>query len=254
MALQTNQPHLMPHQHSRIYGTMRFVARRASFEPDWRVLERERSALIAMALNTAGFVSRECLGHGRTCRPMRIVAIDARHGIFRNLVSVWLLKLRHHLQVASGAQLVDLFRSSRDQPYRSVRVNRVASDAGNRILHMAALNPPRMRHLIQVASHADLVCVYRCKFGGIPDVVGRHRTRMFGARSMAGFAGVPLPGASFIGIDDFVRTLGKIVIQVFMTCLAGFGAGIILAELSRCFVVRSLHHSQKRELRRDCQK
>ena len=103
---------------------------------------------------------------------MRIMAIDARHGVFRDLMTIGLLKLRHHLQVASGAEFVDLFRCPHHQPYRAVCMDRVAGDAGNGILHVAALNPPRMRCLIEVASHADLVCLNGGKLGGIPDIAG----------------------------------------------------------------------------------
>ena len=151
---------------------MRFMARGASFEPHRRMFKRKGSALIAMAFDTAGLVSGECLAHCQPRRPMRIVAIDACHGIFRDLVTVGLLKLRHHLQVASGAESVDLFRSPRHQPFRAVCMDGVAGDAGNRILHMAALNASGMRCLIQMASHADLVCLNGCELSGIADIVG----------------------------------------------------------------------------------
>ena len=153
---------------------MRFMARRAPFEPHRRMFERKRSALIAMAFDTAGLISRECLAHCRPRRPMRIMAIHARHGIFGDLMTVWLLKLRHHLQVASGAQFVDLFGGPRDQPQRPIRVDGMAGDAGNRILHMAALNASGLRCLIQMTSHADLVRLNGGKFVGIPDIFRRN--------------------------------------------------------------------------------
>ena len=131
MALQADQPYLVSYQHPGIHRPMRFMAGGASFEPHRRMFERKRSALIAMAFDTAGLISRECLSHCRPRRPMRVMTIDAGHSIFRNLVPVGFLKLSHYLQVASGAHFVDLFRRPGNQPHRSVRVDGVAGDAGN---------------------------------------------------------------------------------------------------------------------------
>ena len=69
MALQTLVADFMPGQQFRIGGGVRNVARRAAFQAHRSVLERKRSAFIAVAIGTS-VVARHRLA-------MRIVAIDA---------------------------------------------------------------------------------------------------------------------------------------------------------------------------------
>src|SRR6266849_3367658 len=57
MALQADVTDLMTHQHARVRRSMRFVARSAAFQPHRRMLENERAALVAMALQAARLVA-----------------------------------------------------------------------------------------------------------------------------------------------------------------------------------------------------
>jgi hypothetical protein len=65
------------------------------------MLERERSTLVAMAIQAPRLVGAEGLRHGRTYTPVWVVTIDAAHGAFRQLVMVRPLKLRPDVEVAA---------------------------------------------------------------------------------------------------------------------------------------------------------
>src|SRR6266568_3034305 len=59
MALQTHDPHLLPREHTGVRRSVRFVTAPAALKPHRRMLERERSPLVAMTAETARFVGRE---------------------------------------------------------------------------------------------------------------------------------------------------------------------------------------------------
>src|SRR5471030_2453214 len=103
MTLQTDLLHHRPRQHAWIGRPVRFVARGTAFKAHRRVLKREWTALVSMALETARFVGGESLIHGVACAAVRVVAIDAGHRAFRHPMMKWFLKLRHHVGVAGGA-------------------------------------------------------------------------------------------------------------------------------------------------------
>src|SRR5579871_6614143 len=101
-----------------------------AFEADRPMLERERTTLVAVAGDAAGFVRGECLRRrGLEC-PMRIVAIDAAHGAFGELVMIGPLELRPDVQVAARTFFVDRGRLARDQVGSTVLVHFVTSGAG----------------------------------------------------------------------------------------------------------------------------
>src|ERR1700721_490592 len=80
VALETYEAYLLPRQHAGVGGAVRPMAGGATFEAPRFMLERERAALIAVAIETAGFVGAETLLHGGTNGTVRIVAIHASHG------------------------------------------------------------------------------------------------------------------------------------------------------------------------------
>ena len=104
VAFQTHLPHLRANQHSRVGRSVLLMAGGAAVELHRRMLERERSALIAMALQATRFARRERLRHRRTHGAVRVVAIHALHGIFRNLVPEGHFELRLDIGVAAFAQ------------------------------------------------------------------------------------------------------------------------------------------------------
>ena len=89
------------------------MARRAAFKAHRRVLESERPALVAVAVEASRLVRGEDLRHRRPDAAVRIVAIDAAHRAFRQLVVIGPLELRPHVEVAARAQLVDRGRALR---------------------------------------------------------------------------------------------------------------------------------------------
>jgi hypothetical protein len=138
----TFETHLLHHgsrQHARIRRSMRLMACGAIFEPDRRMFKREWTALVAMTLETAGFIGAEVPGHRATCAAVRVVAIDAGHGAFRHSMVKRLLKLSHRIDVACGALLVDGRGLARHQSQRTVGVDLVARGAGHLIFCVTAL-------------------------------------------------------------------------------------------------------------------
>src|SRR5580692_7332868 len=63
VALETHKADLLPRQHPRVRGAVRFMTSGAAFEAHRFVLECERTALIAVAIQTARFVGAETLLH-----------------------------------------------------------------------------------------------------------------------------------------------------------------------------------------------
>src|SRR5580698_7675714 len=101
----------------------------AALEAHRVVLECERTAFIAVAIETTGFVGGETLLHGGAYRTVRIVAIHAAHGVLRQLVAIGLLEFRPYVQMATGAFGVDSRGAARHQAHRPIGVNFVATDA-----------------------------------------------------------------------------------------------------------------------------
>jgi hypothetical protein len=172
MALETNQPHFLPDQHSRIGRPMRLVAGSAAFQAHWGVFESKRTALVAVAPEAAGFVGRKNLHHAGPEASVRIVAIHARHGAFRQPVLERPLKLAPDAGMTGGALSVNLRSFARDQTEGSVGMNLVAGRARNLILGVAALQTTDVCRLIQVTGQADFVGGDSCQLRGIADILG----------------------------------------------------------------------------------
>lgn len=86
---------------------MRLVAGSAALEADGTMFKGERPALIAVALETAGFIRSKGLHHRRPDVSVGVVAVDATHRTFGQFVTERLLKLRPDPLVATGALGVD---------------------------------------------------------------------------------------------------------------------------------------------------
>lgn len=148
VAFQTNDAYFLARQHAGIGRAVGLMAGRTAFKTHRAVFEREGPALVAMTLQTARLVSAESLRHSRTNTAVRIVAIDAAHRTFRQLVMIRSLKLRPHVRVATRALFVDRCGLSIHQPVRSVGVNFVTGGAGDLIFGMTALQPANVGRLI----------------------------------------------------------------------------------------------------------
>jgi hypothetical protein len=78
------------------------------------MFEREWAALVAVALEASGLVSREDLCHRRPYAPVRIMAIDAGHYSFRHPMVERLLELAPDRGLTTRALFVDGRSFSRD--------------------------------------------------------------------------------------------------------------------------------------------
>ena len=223
----------MPVQHAGIGAAVRFVAGIAALELHGRVLERERTAFIAMTFEAARLIRREGLGHGRPQGAVGIVAIHAGHLVLRNLVAEGFGELRLDALMATGAERVHLRSGARHQARRAIRVNGVAGDAAHGVFHVAALDPLGMFGRIEMAAQADLVGLFRHQLLRIADLGRVRRPGMFRASAMAGLATMFFPAAPLIGLDKGVGALLVVVPDIFVTGLAGLGAHVLFAELLR---------------------
>ena len=103
VTLEADQAHFLARQHPRICRAVRLVAAPATFKTHHGMLEGERTAFIPMTVETSRFVRGEYLRHCRPHGAVRIVAIDAGHRGFRQLVVVRPLELRPDIDVTACA-------------------------------------------------------------------------------------------------------------------------------------------------------
>lgn len=234
MAFETHEPHFVPRQHTRVGGTVGFMAGRAPFESYRFMLEREGTALITVAIEAAGFVGGETLLHRGAYGAVRIVAVDATHGAFGQLVMVGLLELRPYVQVAACALSINRGVAVRHEAHWPVRVNFVAGHTGNLILAVAVLQSPDLSGRVEMAAHADLVGRRHCQLRRIADVRSGRRFRMFLSRPVAGFAGTAHKATVLIRVDLGMRTLLERVEEVLMAGAARGGSGVRRRRRIRC--------------------
>ena len=175
MALEANESYFLARQHSRIGRAVRLMTGRAAFKPHRTVLESERAALVAMAIQASRFVRAESLRHAGADAAVGIVAIDTTHSALRQLVVVRPLKLSPDVDMATRALLIQRGWLALDQSVGPVGVNFMAGRAGDLILGMTALQPAHVCGLIQVTAEADLVGCRGTKLAGIANVLGGSR-------------------------------------------------------------------------------
>jgi hypothetical protein len=157
VTLQTDLANILPGEHPGVGGAMRFMTGSATLKANGGVLEGEGAADLRVALEASRFVGGCELHHARTEASVRVVAIDARHGVLHQAVGERLLKGRPDGQMASGAELIDVGRLARDESEGPVGVNLVAGGASNLILGVATRDAAHLGGLVQMASEADAV-------------------------------------------------------------------------------------------------
>ena len=232
VALQADQAHFRTRQHPWIGRAMRLMAGHTAFETHRPVLERERSALVAMAVQASRLVRGEGLRHRGADTAVRIVAVDATHRAFRQLMMIGLLKLRPDIDMAARALFVDCGRLAEHEPVGPIRVHFVAGRAGDLILRVTALQAPDVGRLIQVAGETDLVGGRRREFRRIANGRGRRRFGMLLRGAMAGLAGTPLPATFRAGLDCVVGAFREGVVDILVADLADFRADVTRRESS----------------------
>jgi hypothetical protein len=120
----------------------------------------------------------------------------------------------------------------------AIHMDLVAGRASHLISGVAALQPARVRRLIQMASQADLVGRYRRQLRRISYVIGRRRLRVLLRRAVAGFASLAREAALLVRLYLLVRRLCERFGDVFMTCRARLGS------CKTGFILRQAHSSQ----------
>jgi hypothetical protein len=226
VTLQADQPYFLAGQHPGIRRTVRLVTAPATFKTHHSMLEGKWSAFVAMTIETSRFISGEDLRHGRPDAAVRIVAIDAGHGAFRELVMVRPLELRPNIYVTARTQLVYRRSFARYQAKGPIGMNLMTRGAGHLILDMAALQAANLRRLVEVAREAAPVHFRRRKLGGVADVGGTGAFRVFAAGTVARFTPVRLKTAPLVLLDCDVRVLLESLVDVFVANLTSFRAYI----------------------------
>ena len=157
VALQADQPDFLPDQHARVGRSVNLMATGAALKTYRRVLKGERAALVAVTLQTSGFVGCENLRHRGPDAAMRVVTIHATHRALRKFVMKRLLKLRPLRYMTGPALFIDCRRLANYHSEGSVGMYLVAGGAGHLVLGVAALQPSDVCRLIHMTAHADLV-------------------------------------------------------------------------------------------------
>jgi len=139
VALQAHDANFLAHQQPRIGRAVWLVAGYATFEAHRSVLERERSALIAVAVQASRLVRGEGLRHRWADTAVRIVTVDAAHRTFRKLMMIGPLKLGPDVGVAARALFIDRSRLAVHESVGSIRVNFVTGRAGDLIFRVTTL-------------------------------------------------------------------------------------------------------------------
>ena len=157
VALHTDLTYFVARQHARVRGAVGLMARHAAFQAHGSVLERERSDLIAVALGAARFAAARRLNRTGQGAAMRIVAIHAGHGAFRQTVLIGALETRPDIGMAGGALRIDLRGLAGHQTMGSILVNRMARCATYLILGMTTIKTSRVGRLILMAGETGPV-------------------------------------------------------------------------------------------------
>ena len=162
------------------------------------MLENERTAFIAVALE-AGRLVAECNAHGlRQVARMGIVAVGTGHRTFGKTMLVRLLKGRPDREMARGALRVDVRGFLQEQRPPAGAVNGVALKAPHGVLGVTRQDAPHVRRTVPVATQAGKVRLGWFQLGGLLDVFDVGAFCVFCPRTVAGLASHGLPASRMI--------------------------------------------------------
>ena len=224
MAFLADEPYLGAGERHGVCRAVYLVTGLAALSFHRSVLKNKRSALIAMALVTAWLVGVGRLHRTLQQRPVRVMAIDARHRAFRQLVAERPLEVSPYLGMAAGALCIDFAWLARDQTVRTLFMNRVTAYTTDLVLGVAAVDATDVSRLIKVTLEAGAVGFGRLELGWIANIRRRHGLGVLAPWSVAGFAGLLGKSAFLVGFHQLVRILLKRIEDVLMTTLAGYSA------------------------------
>jgi hypothetical protein len=199
---------------------MHFVATGTALQPHRRVLERERTSFVGMALETARLVGGERSHLTGEKTAMRIVAVRAGHRTLHKPVSMRTLKLTPSAGMARGTLLIDRGCLPHHEALAFWLVHPVAAYASNPAPGMSALDPPYMCWLIQVAGKTGLIRLCGTELNRVTYVFGRSRLRVFARRAVAGLTRLCRSTSLLVGVYNGMRILLKCDVDILMTGLA----------------------------------
>src|ERR1700680_5317730 len=136
---------------------MRHVAALAAFLTHRSMLESERTALVAVTVEAAGFIGVRHAHQAGFEAAVRIVAIHALHGILGNPVFERLRERRFHIDVAALALGIDLRRFARHQSLRPAGMNRMTRGTRDGVAGMAGFEAARGSRLISMTSETSAI-------------------------------------------------------------------------------------------------
>jgi hypothetical protein len=233
MALQADELYLRAVQHPRIYRSVRLVTGAAAFQPHWGVFENKGASKVAMAFHAARFIGIHETHVAREVATVRVVAIHARHGAFRQAVPVRPLEAGPDIRVALRAELIHSDYFLCYQPIWTILMDRVAGRTTHLVFGMTAINASYICRLVQMTGKADAIGFGWLQFGRLFDIRGGRRVSVLAARPVATLAGFGCPAPFLIRFHHFVRVFLECVEDVLVTHLAGRGANVC-----RRFVIR----------------
>ena len=157
MALQADELNLRAGQHPRIYRSVRLVTGAAAFQPHGSVFENKGASQVAMAFHAARFIGIYETHVAGEVATVRVVAIHARHGAFRQAVPVRPLEAGPDIRVAFRAELVYIDYFSCHQPMWAILMDRVAGRTTHLILGMTAVDASYICVLVQMTGETDTI-------------------------------------------------------------------------------------------------
>ena len=172
-----------------------------------------------MALEATGFVCSECSYLTSIDRPVRVVAVDARHCAFGQPVRVRLPELCPSCCVASAALLIDLARLSKNHALR-IAMHGMAGCTRHLAAAVTSKNAAGMRGLFEMTSKAGLVGVDAGKSTRVDNVFGRVGFTVLASGTVTGLANLTLPAPASTELYRVVGVLLESVKNILVTGLA----------------------------------
>ena len=157
MTFQADELHLRTYEHPGIHGPVRLVTGAAAFQLHRSVLENERASQVAMTLHAARFIGIHKTHVAREVATVRVVAIHARHGAFRQAVPVRPLEAGPDIRVAFRAELIHSNYFLCYQPIWAILMDRVAGRTTHLIFGMTAIDASYICRLVQMTGETDTI-------------------------------------------------------------------------------------------------
>jgi hypothetical protein len=150
---------------------------------------------------------------------MWIMAVDAAHRSFRHPVMIGLLELSENVLMAARTLFVDLHRLARHQPIRTVGMNLMAGDTGDRIVAVTALKASHVGRLIEMAFETGLIGSRGSQLGRVSDQSRVTGAGMQRAHPVTGFAPSSFETALGRDLDDVMPAKARPTLGQYCACI-----------------------------------